>query len=146
MSILRRLFGREKPGFDGQSESSADSSGLARPVRGSGFSDSAELAAYVTAQLAQSVPKGWRVERLRDPLAWAIKKECPEPGKWYDQEYNLWITKDLELLLITHDNGDIGGSPTYAYAVLLRVGRGMKVAEAVRYVTSQFKPNEWGYT
>jgi hypothetical protein len=95
------------------------------------------------------VPQGWRIERLGGPLAWAIKEECPGPGEWQDREYDLWITRDLELLIITHDNRDVGVGPLFENAVVLHV-RTLRcwatLPSAVRHVMSRFKPNEWGCT
>jgi hypothetical protein len=145
MSVWTRLFGRKVPKKGSASE--ADLPALPRPE---GTNDAAELAAYITVQLERSVLKGWRVETLRGRLSWAIKKECPGPGEWDWQEYDLWVTKDLEVIILTHDNCDIGLGPVFLNAVVLNVRDVMHndrhLTGAVRHVMARFKPNEWGYT
>lgn len=149
MTILRTLFGREKVKAIGKSGRRPGSSDLAEELRPEGFRDPEKLAAYVAAELRGCVPEGWRVERFVPTLAWAIKKECLGPDEWPNQEYDLWITKDLELLVITHSNCDVGPGPIYENAVVMRVEllrcRG-ELSTAMRHVISSFKPNAWGYT
>jgi hypothetical protein len=145
MSVWTRLFGRKVP-----KNASASEADLPAPSRPEGFHDAEELAACIARQLEQSVPKGWRVERLASRLSWAIKKEGPGPGEWDCQEYDLWITKDLELIVLTHDNCDIGFGPVFQNAVVINVREVMHddrhLTGAVRHVMASCKPNEWGYT
>lgn len=111
------------------------------------------IEALVAQTLAETVPAGFRVKELGREQGWAIERLDVPEGEWSNQDYLLWVTRDLEWIMATYGNNDVGVGPRSQTALVLPVamlqhsaGAG---ANALREFVSRLltcKTNEWGYT
>ena len=112
-----------------------------------------EAEQYITTELKQAVPKGWKVKRIMGPRhAWTIARDVIPSGEWPDQEYSVQISAGLDLIIFTHDNNDRG--PLWAIQCALQNAlvidssalREVGMAACISRLLAECHPNEWGYT
>ena len=112
------------------------------------FRSREEADAFVTRELAQTVPQGWRVNRpLDERLTWVIQKVELEPGEWFDQDYTLRVSDGLDFVIFTCGNSDEG--PFCLRHVLLNalviesvMLRAFSLSDCLRFLFAGQKPNQ----
>jgi hypothetical protein len=116
------------------------------------FSNSEDAEAYVSRELPAAVPEGWEITRAAETrLTWVIKKTELEAGEWPIQEYLVRISIGLDFFIFTHGNRDWGVFGLHhalqnALVIEAAMLRAFSLAECLRFLFSECKPNEWGYT
>jgi hypothetical protein len=120
------------------------------------------LVLEIEARLADALPDGWKFERItRDyddprnplpPLWWNLKKSKTLPPEHFCQDFGLHISDDLQWLLLTYGNTDIGpGTTVQQNFVPARVIRFSKLEayplkSLIDFAFQNLPPNQWGYT
>lgn len=96
---------------------------------------------------------GFRVRGLGREQGWAIEKVDVPAGEWCNQDYLLWVTADLEWIIATYGNNDVGVGPRSQTALVLPVAMLQHAAGGSASALREFvirllacKTNEWGYT
>ncbi len=111
-----------------------------------------EAEMYMTIELQRSAPPGWVVRRVQAPwLAWSISKEQPGPGEWHIQEYDVRLSANLDLIVFTHDNKDIGPLDLYqvfqnAMVIDASALREFGVRACLEHVMSPYESRCQGHT
>lgn len=117
------------------------------------LADTAEEATrWLDAELRACVPEGWALRPMHaETIAWTLERVVVPEGEWPHQSYDIRLTGDLDLVVVTCGNVDAGA---------LHVGNAVRQArligaDAIRvygfaacfaHVMATAKPNEWAYT
>ncbi len=122
-----------------------------RPERAP-FDNESGAVAYVQEELEHGVPAGWSFSPAEGTtLGWLIEKREVKAGEWPTQDFQLFLSMDLQFLHITFGNDDAG--PLSVRHCLLNAKvipttslRFFPLRALLREVFAQCAPNEWGYT
>ena len=116
------------------------------------LTDRTQLEKYVESELGHATPPGWKFSR-RDSarLWWTIKKVSVPPGEWFDQEYSVHVSDDLQWFIVTYGNSDVGiGSLSQEFQNARVISKSSlehyPLRSCVQFIMQHCKPNEWGYT
>ena len=116
------------------------------------FRSQEEAETWVDRELRAFVPDGWEIIHPAGArLTWFIQKKNPAPGEWQTQEYSLQISSGLDFLIFTHGNKDVGPFNIYHAlhnALILEAFmlRRFSLSDCLKFLFTNCKPNEWGYT
>jgi len=111
-----------------------------------------EAAHFMQTELKAALPKGWELHCVQgDPLAWTLDKTDIRPGEWPMKAYGVRISRDLELIVFTYGNKDIGAfnmNQVLLQSLVIDASalRHFGMATCLEYLMTRAEPNEYGYT
>jgi hypothetical protein len=115
------------------------------------FTDAASARRHVAAELDRAVTAGWSWRRGDDDaLSWRIDKQVVA-GEWPEQDFRLFLSADLQFLVITHDNRDVGMMTAArclqnAFLVHTPWLPIYPLSDLLGRVLAEARPNQWGYS
>ena len=112
------------------------------------FRNRKDAESYVIREVAQAVPERWAVRRLSDEhLRWSIEKQQLEPNEWPNQDYGVWISSGLDVVILTHGNNDVGTFGLHhalRSAIVIEAGylRAFRLGECLGFLFAHYAPNQ----
>ena len=116
------------------------------------YADRNQLEEYVERELREATPSGWRwFRKERGRLWWTIERTSIPVGEWSTQEFDLHVSEDLDWLMVTYGNKDIGPLSLQQEFQNARIIQApslerFPLRSCIQFIIERCKPNEWGYT